>query len=440
MHKTPVRFTVAVKGAVFVLAFGLFGSTLRAADTIVLQIRAGNPQTNTQPVLIKANLPQRITTNDIVSLGGLELGYDVKSSTYYVHKQVDLAPREIQVYRVEIKDIWEIPEATLADMLKHSDALVAKLKGTEYLPSAEGLRKQISDVILGIRTLQGGTAVRSGDEAIQHVRAFEANLRDLDLVRKFVGRLENLVLGSGQDVDKLIGGYSTTEPPRRRDAPRPDDDRYQTALVRITVQNTSPTLPRKIPVKRDLPPEIHPEDVLDPGDLEVVSDIKSGQCYVYKENVEIPPGASVTFEVKIRDKWNINKPRFKVLREAGQDLLKLVAAEGTYKVVAQTLEGLLKELGEVEKTPSPETLDDRYVAFFRQQSERLDLIEQKLNRVETALRPMKPKKYGFVIQPPSMRTTWLIIYVILIFLAVTSLLFFLRWYGRAKSERFDAEQ
>ncbi len=47
-----------------------------------------------------------------------------------------------------------------------------------------------------------------------------------------------------------------------------------------------------------------------------------------------------------------------------------------------------------------------------------------------ALRPQTSStKYGFKAKPPSMKTTWLIIYVILGFLALMSLLFFLRWYG-----------
>jgi hypothetical protein len=99
---------------------------------------------------------------------------------------------------------------------------------------------------------------------------------------------------------------------------------------------------------------------------------------------------------------------------------------------------MISDLKEMEKEAGPATLNDRYVAFYRDQSVRLDVIEQKVLRIESALRP-KPKttEYGFKAKPPSMKTTWLIIYIILGFLAIMSLLFFFRWFGKTNAERMD---
>ena len=72
-----------------------------AAGTIILRIRAGNPIDKPQTIHIKSNLPQRVTTNDIVNLGGLELGYDVKSGVYYVHRVLELAPKAAEEFRVD---------------------------------------------------------------------------------------------------------------------------------------------------------------------------------------------------------------------------------------------------------------------------------------------------------------------------------------------------
>lgn len=412
------------------MAFVITGQT---AGTIVLRIRAGNPIDKPQTIHIKSNLPQRVTTNDIVNLGGLDLGYDVKNGVYFVHRVLELAPDAVEEFRVEINDIWVVPEAELDELQQHAEGLVQKLRGTEFFTTADATRGQIFEMIAGIRSLQDSTSVRSGDEAIRHVRAYDANLRDLELVRKLVGRLENLVLSIGQDTGKLIGGYKTVPKPLRT-VEIPDDE-FDSVVVRITVRNTSPDSPRKLLVKREMPPEVTADDVLDPGELEVVSDIKSGVCYVYKEDVEVPPLESVTYEVRIRDKWNVNKHRVPVLRASAQDVLQRVAARGTYLTVEQTLRDIMTALDRIEGEPPPENLDDRYVAFFREQAERLNRLEEKINRIESALRPMKkPPQWGFPVKPPSMKTTWLIIYIILGFLALMSLLFFLRWYGRTKSE------
>jgi hypothetical protein len=58
--------------------------------------------------------------------------------------------------------------------------------------------------------------------------------------------------------------------------------------------------------------------------------------------------------------------------------------------------------------------------------------------VESALRP-KPKstRIGIPGKPPTMKSTWMIIYIILGFLAIMSLLFFLRWFGKTGAEKMD---
>jgi hypothetical protein len=96
---------------------------------------------------------------------------------------------------------------------------------------------------------------------------------------------------------------------------------------------------------------------------------------------------------------------------------------------------MIGQLVAIEKEDGPETLDQHYVAFFRDQARRLDRLEDQINRVKSALKPRSnTSKMGFKAKPPSMKTTWLIIYIILGFLALFSILFFLRWYGKSKSE------
>ena len=196
---------------------------------------------------------------------------------------------------------------------------------------------------------------------------------------------------------------------------------------------------RSIDLRRELPPEIKAHDVMDAGGLNVGADSKSGACYVYFENLKVDPGETVSFDVKIRDKWNVNAYRIDSLRAKAADVLSRVSERKKYESVENMLKGLIDEVAQVENEQGPETLGERYVAFYRRQSERLDLIEQKIHRVEAALRPIDTTtKWGFDVKPPSMKTTWMIIYIILGFLAVVSLLFFLRWFGKTQAERLSA--
>lgn len=405
------------------------------ADMVVLRIRAGNPIETPQKVRIKSNLPARVSTNDIVNLSGLELGYDVKNDTYYVHKEVELGPNEVTIFDVEITDIWVVNEEELRALVKRTGGLVKMLAETVYLESAQSLQADISKSVESIRAHQAKKRIRLGVTPIQHIRAYETNLKVLTRVRKDVGRVENLVLASGQDPGALIGAARDAPPPR---APKIAPEDYKQALIRITVRNTSPTESRRININRELPEEITAADVIDGGGLEVGTDSKRSIAYVFKKDVQIGPNEMLTFDVKVRDKWNINLPRAALLRARITTIIGQIGEKDQYKSVDETLQGLLADLAKIKNESGPQKLSSAYVAFYRDQAIRLDGIEQKVHRIEAALRPVEKRvRRGFRIQPPSLKTTWLIIYVILGFLAIVSLLFFLRWMTKSKAESME---
>jgi len=151
---------------------------------------------------------------------------------------------------------------------------------------------------------------------------------------------------------------------------------------------------------------------------------------VFKDAVEVQPQETLTFDVRIRDKWNINGARMAFLQQKGSQLLGMTSGRANIEAVENTLKGALEALEGVMKEVGPETLSPAYISFYRRQVDRLDEVERDLNRVDSALKPLDTNR-GFDIPAPDKKTTWLIIYVILGFLALVSLLFFLRWYVRS---------
>ena len=416
----------------------LLASLPVTAGTIVLRIMATNPIEKSQTVQIKSNLPPRIGTNDVVSSDGLAIGYDVKSDIYYVHREVELGPHETKQFDIEINDVWLIPAGEIDALSRQARALAAKLEGNkDYRQTAAGLKKQVDGEIEGIVDTQEAGKVRPGVKPIDHIRAYETNLERLKRVKKDVGRLENLVLAVGLDAGSLVGD-SKAEEMRRRPVPAPSGG-YGSAVIRITVRNTSPTEKRGIDVSRDLPPELKIDDVLDADGLEVARDPNRDICMVRIRDLELEPGEIRPFNIRVRDKWNVNQPRIGTLRVVGDGLLEKIRAKDRYESLEETVVSVLADLDRIAAETGPEELSDEYVAFYRSQANRLDVIERRINRIEDALKPITAtKKWGFNVKPPSPKTTWLIIYIILGFLAVVSLLFFFRWYGRTQSERMGA--
>ena len=417
------------KVILLVLLSVLLSSLPCRAARIFLRIQVGNPLDVAKTVPVKANLPAGVTTNDVIDLDGLELDYDVNNDICYVHTELELGPKATPPpFNVEIKDIWRIPSEDLQKLETRSVDLVRKMKGRTYEDEAVGLGREVELTLVRIRKRQDDKAIRPGVKTIEHIQAYEANIDELDRVRKDVGYLENLVLGTGQTVGRLIGTDRRTPKPTEL---KLNDAEYKKARMEIVVENSSSRERTAKDFSRHLPPEIGIHDVIDSDGLEVRTDRKTGGTYVYADKIVLGPGEKRSFSLTIRDKWNINGPRLEMLLKHSDTVLERVAAKTRYDEIEKTLRELGDELRGMREESGPETIGKEYVAFHRRQTGQLNVIEETINRIELALRAIdKSSRFGFRVKPPSPRTTWLIIYIILGFLGVVSLVFFFRWFGR----------
>jgi hypothetical protein len=412
---------------VIVLSVSGAASTV-LADRLVVKIQAANPsETNAQPVTVRASLPARVSTNDIINLAGLNLGYDVKSDTYYVHGTIQLAPKEIVIREVELADIWLIDETEIKTLESRAEKLAGLLASTKNGSTAQKAADAVEQGVATILDRQTENRI-TRVSPVRHIQAYESNLKALQEVRQNVGQIENLALAEGINPgDTLVGDDRSAAAPRR-DAHFPVA--FGEAVVKITVRNTSPSQPRQIPIRHDLPPEVTIDDVLDSKGLSIRFDPGEGVTSVYTNALELAPLETKTFDVRIRDKWNVNGPRVDFLVAKIGELRVVMADRNNLEAVANMLDEAEARLTEVAGEKGPEGLTPAYIAFYRRQADRLDAIEQTVNRIEAALKPLETKR-GFEIPAPDKRTTWLVIYTILGFLALISLLFFLRWFARS---------
>jgi hypothetical protein len=189
-------------------------------------------------------------------------------------------------------------------------------------------------------------------------------------------------------------------------------EEYGKATIRITVTNPSPSAPRNVSIRHELPREILAADVVDAGELEMRTDFTKGVCYLYKESLEIPPLESVEFNVLIMDKWNVNDGRIRQLKSVVGEMQRGKQAWTKYKAIMNELQALAYELEGMECHNGPETVDEQYVAYYRDEGRELDRIENMINRIKNA--------------PYRALSTWGIISGILIFLALASAIVILR--------------
>jgi len=412
-------------------ALACAAASVSGADKVVLRIRAGNPLDRPQTVNIRSSLPAGVTTNDIVSLGGLELGYDVRSGTFLVRKSVELGPKEIAEYSVELRDRWQIPPETLSQVGEKAVKLAEQLRAGDSRENAEALSRSVSDAIADVRARQEKNQIRAGAPVVDHIRAYEMNLALLKQARRDLGRLETLAVAASIDPGGLHGESDAPPPPPYR--PR-DSGAGPSVTFQIRVQNVSTSEARRVDIRRELPAEVGIGDIVDPGGLQYAVDPKTGTCYVWMNAVQLDPGAVRVFAVRVKDRWNVNAPRVREITGLVTNLQERVRVAARYKSLGVMLDQIASELQGIGSEAGPTEISDRYVAFYRDQASRLDVIEEKVRRVDALLRPIRRTKIGFDLQPPNLKTTWLVIWGILGFLGLISLLFFLRWYGRSKTE------
>lgn len=401
-------------------------------STVALRISVVNPLDREQTKEVRSNLPAGIGADDVLDTGGLELRYDISQDRFYVYGLVNLEPRQRRDFQVTMRDVWVLPEATFTAIEAQAARLTELLGDTPQAATAAEKARTIQEDTMALRRRQARYSIAAGARAADHIRAYHIHRATLDEIRRRLGQLENLALGEGLDPGRLLGTLAhAPRPALDPEEPLPDG---REAVMRITVRNTSPDLPRTVTLRRDLPREIKPRDVLDAGGLEVAVDpSRGGIVYMLLDDLELEPAETRHFEVRLRDRWNVHQPRLDALEAVASRLLEQVRGMRDYPSVASYLEEVMADIQAIRAEPVPETLNDRYVAFFRARGERLDELAEKIGRVEAALRPgEREQRLGFDVRPPDPKTTWMIIYIILGFLGTVSLLFFLRWYGKER--------
>src|SRR3989338_3404287 len=95
-----------------------------------------------------------------------------------------------------------------------------------------------------------------------------------------------------------------------------------TIKMRVVVVNPSKTKAQMQTVKTFFPKEITLKDVKDPAGLDIDYDEGQGLLFAYKENVELAPSETKTFEIVMEDVWNVPEDQLLLHREKTDRIMK----------------------------------------------------------------------------------------------------------------------
>ena len=168
---------------------GVYAATVRMRIVIV------NPSaTKTQTKSVKNYLPREITQKDILETDGLEIDYDDAQAMFYVYKnEISLTPSETKSFEIVLNDVWTLPEKSLGDYGRRTEAALGKLKGSPYFSQAQEISNSVRVRIDEILKTQNDSAVTKQ----QHIAYYRGNLQVLEAVKADIEKLEKIIFAVG---------------------------------------------------------------------------------------------------------------------------------------------------------------------------------------------------------------------------------------------------
>jgi hypothetical protein len=213
-----------------------------------------------------------------------------------------------------------------------------------------------------------------------------------------------------------------------------------TVRFRIVALNPSKVKTQTVPVKIYLPVEVKPKDILDLGPLDLEFDAQKSLFYVYKEGLTLKPSQTRVFEVEVNDVWVIPDSELNNVKSKVNFLLEAFAGspyDEEMKNLAQRADALIKEISQSQNDESISR--SQHIGIYRTNKKSLAKLKEELADMEKLLEPkggpLTPEmlaKSRFKTTSPTKTATWIVIFSVIIFICLLSLVFFLTWYRQSK--------
>ena len=426
--------------------------------SVKLKILAVNPSSSEeQATLVRFDLPRGIMPGDVINTGEMELRYDFDKANYYVCREVVLEPSEKLILEVELRDIWIIQDKEINFLKNHTGTLMKELKPTRHSGVAEALSKNIGKHLDKIAEEQRDT----GLPVKQRIDFYYEHKKILKDVIADIGMLENLVVDTGGFVKEKLG---TSSIKAVHIAEKKEDIvPAKTVKLSIAITNSAEEVSKVVPLKYFLPREISPRHIVNRGGLEIGYDLQEECFYACKKEVELEPEETKVFSVEIKDVWEISSIKIKTLKEHTQGLVNLL--KGTE--FSSTAESLGNKVGsnleKVEKSRGEKVSADEHISRYRGDIQILEKTEKYIAQLEKLVvqsgivppvtipimekgEKIRPKGYEgikfiarsiFKGKAPTPATTWKVIWTIIGFLAIVSILFFMLQFVQRRHVMFD---
>jgi hypothetical protein len=211
-------------------------------------------------------------------------------------------------------------------------------------------------------------------------------------------------------------------------------------IFRVTTVNPSKSKTQKVPVKIYLPEEVKPKDVIDISGLELDYDSEKRVYYLYKGDLTLSPGELRVFQVEVQDVWIVPEVKLMELKTRIDNILVRLEKTDYYPLAKGIADSVYERLEGIRKTQSDETISQQqHIGVYRDNMETIAKIMEDIAKLEKALAvaggPLAPEilaKTKIKSDSPTKTMTWIIIFIIIIFIGLMAAVLFFTWQRQAR--------
>lgn len=160
--------------------------------TAKFNIKAENPADDTRTMVVRAELPPEVKSQDILEKLDFTMLYDEVKGRFVLEKQEEFGAKEVKEYRIILKDIWYIPQDELDYLRTQTQKILTYFTGSAYESYANEIAGYIYASLDEINVLQAEMANAASID--ERMRAFVLNNQKLRLTRNKLRELQDLLL------------------------------------------------------------------------------------------------------------------------------------------------------------------------------------------------------------------------------------------------------
>ncbi len=217
--------------------------------------------------------------------------------------------------------------------------------------------------------------------------------------------------------------------------------------MRVVVLNPSATLTQSKDVRTALPKEITAKDIADDGGMELEYDNKEGTFYATKTGIELAPGETKVFEILLNDVWLLDEKPLEVLRTRVERIVNNLKETKAYERASLIAEGMYAHIDQIIKTQNNQNVTtNQHIAYYRDNMKLREQLDKDMAELEKLLVLSggtvsldAVEKADLNVHGPDSKTTWIIVFVILIFIGILGAVFYFTWQGQAGSSKTDKD-